>query len=209
MPLDIREKFVALLGSHFELQSLEESPVTVYGLLPDFTIAYVNPAWSRFAEDNDGQPAIANAWGVGSRYLDAIALPLRPFYQGLVERAAGRDQSLHPLTHQYECSSAQRFRKFSMQVYALPDRAGYLVINACVVDAPHDDSARPPAGAQFATYATADGQIVQCAHCRLVQRVAEPSRWDWLPDWVEQSPPGTSHGLCAMCLDYYYPAKAA
>jgi hypothetical protein len=93
-------------------------------------------------------------------------------------------------------------------VYGLTDRAGYVVINAAVVDAAHDAAVRPATEPDRETYAAGAGSIVQCAHCRLVQRVAEPSRWDWVSDWVAHSPAGTSHGLCPVCLEYYYPAMA-
>jgi hypothetical protein len=96
-----------------------------------------------------------------------------------------------------------------MQVYALQNRAGYVVVNALMVERPHDSSLRPAQVADCSRYIGDRGVIVQCAHCRLVQQAASPMRWDWVPEWVEAAPAGTSHGLCHVCFDYFYPAIAA
>lgn len=204
-----REEFLASLHPHFELRALDAHPNTVYGLLPDLTIGYVNPAWFRFADDNDGGTAVRREWGIGAKYLDAIPPTLRPFYQRLIAECADRGPSLHPVAHSYECSSAERFRMFSMHIYALPRQAGYVVVNSCVVDEPHDPDMCRAEPADREPYEDVHGMVVQCAHCRLVQRAAEPARWDWVAEWVETCPRDTTHGLCPVCFDYYYPAANA
>jgi hypothetical protein len=208
MHTHIDADFGDVLGSRFRVEDFDPDPASVFGLWPDSRLAYFNSAWTTFAAANGGQPAIGQSWGLGARYLDAIAEPLRPFYRGLLAGAPEPESSRHPVAHQYECSSATRFRMFNMQVYALPERAGFIVVNSLVVEVPHDPDVRPPQAAEPQRYLDAQGTIVQCCHCRRVRRGDDPAQWDWVPAWVERSPTGTSHGICAICLGYYYPAVA-
>ena len=32
--------------------------------------------------------------------------------------------------------------------------------------------------------------------------------WDWVPDYVAHMPDATSHGLCRLCVDFYYPVSS-
>lgn len=204
-----RETFATLLSPHFRLQDLEESSATIFGLWADFSLAYMNPAWEAFATSNDGQPQVATEWGLGASYFNAIAAPLRPFYLQLFHSAPDAGASQHPVGHVYECSSATVYRRFSMQVYALPERNGFVVINSLVVESPHDPGTRVPHNPARSHYENEDGLILQCAHCRLVKAVSDPFRWDWVPAWVDVSPPATSHGLCPLCFEYYYATQPA
>jgi hypothetical protein len=208
-PAHVDADFAALLGPRFRLEDLDQEPASVFGLWPDGTIAYTNPAWRAFASANEGQPAVEREWGLGARYLDAITDALRPFYEDLLARAPDAGTSLHPAFHQYECSSATVFRRFGMQVYALDGRAGFIIVNSLLVEAPHDDAVRPPHAADPASYVNARGIIVQCSHCRRVQHAVHPTRWDWVPGWVDRSPAATSHGICPVCFEYYYPDDGA
>lgn len=201
--------FAALLAPRFSIEELDRNPASIFGLWGDGTIAYVNPAWREFGRENGGYPRLESAWGLGAGYLDAIAEPLRPFYAGLLERAADESARLHPVTHQYECSSARLFRKYSMQVFVLEGRAGFVIVNSLVFDAPHDPAVRPSHVADPTRYRDARGLVVQCAHCRRVRRAADLVRWDWVPAWVEQCPDRTSHGVCGLCLEYYYSGAMA
>jgi len=205
----LSENFAGVLAPYFRLEDLEESRAIVFGLWPDFTLAYFNPAWQEFAESNGGQQRVATNWGVGARYLDAIPQPLRGFYERFLTATPDAGTAQHPTSHVYECSSPTVFRKFSMQVYALSDRAGYIVMNSLVVEAPHDPLTRAPHKADLQRYVDDRGVITQCSHCRLTKYVGTQERWDWVPEWVAHSAPNTSHGLCATCFNYYYNASEA
>ncbi|MEP6781107.1 MAG: hypothetical protein ABJC26_14525 [Gemmatimonadaceae bacterium] len=200
----IDRRFKAALKPRFNLAALEREPASVIGLWPDSRVAYVNKAWIAFAEKNSGNPTISEHWGIGSRYLDAIAEPLQPFYQRLFERALEANDSLHPISHQYECSSAKLFREFNMQVYSLADQQGFVIVNSLVVERPQDPTERPAHVGDATHYLRPNGTMLQCAHCRRMQSAENPARWDWVPEWVEQSPPNTSHGICEVCAAYYY-----
>lgn len=201
------KKFVSLLSPHFRLQDLEESSATIYGLWADLTLAYMNPAWVRFAELNNGQPRVANEWGLGASYLRAIPLSLRPFYTEFLGNTPDVGEAQHPVAHEYECSSATVYRRFSMQAYAMPEREGFVVINSLVVESQHDSRIRAPHDPERILYEDADGSILQCAHCRRVKVASDPFRWDWVPAWVDVSPSAVSHGLCPVCFEYYYAAQ--
>lgn len=207
MPID--PKFAALMLPRFRLEDLDRETASVFGLWPDARLAYTNSAWRAFAQSNGGQPAIAKHWDLGASYLDAIANPLRPFYEDLLTRAANvAGTSLYPIPHEYECSSADVFRKFAMHVYPLDGRSGFIVVNSLIVETPHDSITRPSHAPETSCYANEKGIILQCCHCRRVRRADDSTRWDWVPAWVEQSPAATSHGLCDVCFNYYYPEEA-
>ncbi len=195
--------FAARLAPHFLLEQLELHPASIFGLAPDGKLAYVNPAWVRFAQENGavgyGMP---QRW-IGHRYLDVIAEPLRTFYSELFELAPRAGSTLQPVSHVYECSSPEMFRQFAMKVYGLAN-GGHVVINTLVSSRPHDIRERVPRAPDRALYQSAEGMILQCAHCRLIRR-ADRTSWDWIPAWIVKMPVNTSHGVCEVCLEYYYP----
>ena len=44
------------------------------------------------------------------------------------------------------------------------------------------------------------------AHCRRVRRVRDGEHWDWVPAFVRTPAPSTTHGLCPLCFELYYPS---
>ncbi len=191
----------ALAG--LDLADLEANPNVVFGLWPDLTLAYLNPAWFRFAGENGGEPAISRDWTLGRNVMDAVAPELQPFYREFFgsQLAGGPVVSLRQ--HEYECSSAEIYRRYVMTVYRLGDGAGLLVVNATSITRPQYRPPRPP---YEGDYHDPGGWVRQCAHCRCVQHRLEPDRWDWVPFWVVSPPREVSHGLCPLCLDHFYPA---
>ena len=202
--IEIDERFAELLEQRFRLSDLERHPSSVVGIWPDTRIAYLSQAWHAFAATNDGLPAIAS-WGLGARYMDAVPEVLRPFYESFFSGVPDADASLHPMTHEYECSSPTLFRKFSMHAFALEARAGFVIVNSLLVERPHGDTRNGTASIEGSRYETAGSVVVQCSHCRRFGDARDPERWDWVPDWVASTPAGTSHGICPTCYDYYYP----
>ncbi|MCU0662582.1 MAG: hypothetical protein MUC50_09685 [Myxococcota bacterium] len=195
------DTFEPRLGQ-FDRAALDSSADSVVGLWPDLTIAYCNGGWHAFAERNGAETAIRDSWGLGRRIVDAVSGPLQRFYEERYLRALrGRD----PWHHDYECSSPAQFRKFHSIAYPLKDSAGLLVVHALVEQRPHeqDSAVAPPPRLDW--YEDHNGFIHQCGHCRRVQRLRESEQWDWVPSWVAKCPENTSHGLCSLCLDFYYP----
>ncbi len=205
MNTNCNSDFKPILSRGFQLEELDAQTSAVIGLWRDAKIAYLNPAWHRFAADNGGQPEIERCWGLGRDYLAAIAQPLRPYYERLLLTAPTRQESLTPRSHAYECSSAQLYRRFIMHVFVLPDDGGRVLINSLAIEAPHDPLLRRPCAPVLKNYLSGDGIVRQCAHCRRVQHRACAERWDWVPDWVEQPVSFISHSMCPICHHYYYP----
>jgi len=85
-----------------------------------------------------------------------------------------------------------------------------LVVNSLCEERRHVPEYRPPHppdGARYRSRKT--GLITQCCNCRRVRRLAEPSRWDWVPAWVATIPPDTTSGLCPLCSEYYWKYRQA
>lgn len=192
----------------FSLGEIEQHAGTAFGLRPDFRLGYVNPAWFEFSRTNQGEPRLSAEWTLGRSVFDAIPQVLHDFYRTLfVEAMANPKPGPRPPAHCYECSSPTLFRRFALTTYRLGNGEGLLVVNSLLVEQPHDPAVRQPAIADRPTYLHADGFVRQCSHCRRVEHGSEPNRWDWIPAWVDRSPPETSHTLCSFCLDHYYPAE--
>lgn len=188
--------FAAALDK-FELSTLEHEAGAVYALDSELRLCYFNPAWFCFARDNQGEPAISTRFTLGTPLADAISGPLQTFYlQGYAQVL----QDGGVWEHDYECSSAIQLRRFHQKSYPLARRQGIIIINSLTVEQPHAAGAEP----DERRYRNSHGLIVQCSHCRRVQRTTQPEHWDWVPAWVAQQPPRTSHSLCQPCYDYYY-----
>jgi hypothetical protein len=185
----------------FSVESLDRDGASIFGLWPDFTLACFNEGWRRFAAENGGVQQIAR-WGLGRSVLDAVSGSLRAFYAAAYRECLNRRS---PWEHAYECSSPDRYRQFHLTAYPLGERQGLLVVNSLSIEAPHDPLERRPHQPVESMYRDARGLLHQCSHCRRVRRAVGEQAWDWVPQWVRQCPSGTSHGLCPICLSYYYP----
>lgn len=204
-PLEMRcdPSFAKLLPQNY-LSSLESHPHVVHGLWPDLSLAYFNPQWSLFAEQNGGKDMLS-AWPLGRSMLQAVPEVGREYYEMFYAAALSCD-SAHPKEHEYECSSAEVFRKFVMMAYPLRAGAqmGLVVVHSLKAEWLHVDTAPTsmPPTAQLYTQST--GLIRQCMHCRRVHRADESDSWDWVPAWVREPQDNVTHSLCAVCLEHYY-----
>jgi hypothetical protein len=193
--------FLPLLES-LDIAGLERHPSSVYGMRPDMTLAYFNPAWLTFSAQNGGEPAISTQWGLGCNVIAAISAVLQPYYISAFNNCL---QVLEPWKHQYECSSAEKYRLMYMIAYPLAKGRGILSVHSQIIEKPHDPQTRPARAADEAAYLDQNGYFHQCAHCRRMQHATMPEQWDWVPPWVESPPPKTSHTICPLCLNHYYP----
>ena len=185
----------------FDLDTLAAQEHTIYGLDATWRLAYVNPAWFRFAAENDGLPQIIRDWPLGRDVLDACAPELRVFYADVYD-AVLRSGTLWE--HDFECSSADQYRLLHQTAYPLADGLGLLIVVSPIEQHPQmrDDAVHEPAAK---AYQDEDGQIAQCAHCRKTRRPDRRHRWDWVPAWVARPPAHVTHTLCPVCLDHYFP----
>jgi hypothetical protein len=194
------------LLSKFELEEIEESSETIFGLWSDFTLGYFNSGWKEFAKENGAPPVLTTPEYLGRSVIEVCGQELAPFYKNLFESGlAMSEEELHPVQHRYECSSADLFRKFLMTVYPLGEGDGLLVTNSLVIEVEHEKRGADPHPPMSAEYRDEQDLIRQCSHCRKVKHVSSRSRWDWIPAWVEEPPSEVSHTLCPVCLEHFYP----
>jgi len=199
--------FDELIGESW-LTRLEKHTGTVYGFQPDYCLAYFNPAWQRFARENGGEPAISRDWGLGVSVMDAAPKELKEFYENYFARSFKSDPLIgQPPHHEYECSSAEIYRKLMMTCHALKEEKGLIVVNSVLVERTHDPQERIPQPPDESTYVGSNGLVCQCVHCRRVLNIIVENRWDWVPQWVTGIPPKTSYTLCETCFGAYYPDK--
>ncbi|MFP3873903.1 MAG: hypothetical protein ACLFV1_05560 [Thiohalophilus sp.] len=192
--------FQQLLAQHFSIAALEQQSGTVYGLWPDLTLAYMNPAWFHFARNNQGEPVISRQWRRGRVVTDALPEVLHPFYVELYLRGL-EQQDDTPLEHDYECSSAQQYRLLAMTVHNLGCGAGLLIVNNPRQVTQHW---RLPQEADQSRYLNDRGDLVQCSHCRCYQNKRQKHRWDWIPAWLTNPPDNRNQTLCPDCFNHYY-----
>ncbi len=186
---------------HHRIDDLRAHAGSVYGVWPDFRLAYFNPAWFRFAKDNAGEPAISARWGLGASILDAIPPGVREFYETSYRECL---RTGNIWTYEYECSSDSIFRLLAQVVYPLGRAEGFLIANSVRVEKNHDSKERMAKPPDDHVYRDQDGFIHQCACCRRVKNLDEPERWDWVPAWVAQIPVAASHTFCPPCFGHYF-----
>jgi hypothetical protein len=116
----------------FRLARLEEDPSIVYMLGPELRIVYCNRAWDDFAALNGGV-GINRQAVLGASVMEAIVMPLRPFY---ARGFGGAQRESRAWEHDFECSSPELYRLFRMRVLPLAD--SYLMVeNSLRVERPH------------------------------------------------------------------------
>lgn len=179
----------------FDLNLLVRSPNVCYVIDADLRLVYVNDAYLRFGVEN-GTPDIAETFGPGCSILDAISGPQKSYYEHFLRTALSADS---PQALDYECSSPDQYREFHMVLYPLHNQAGLLADHALNRSGTHSRVAIP---FDPSWYRDANGIIHQCGHCRRV-RHTQTNAYDWCPEALNVGP--VSHGLCASCLDFYYP----
>ncbi|HEX7286519.1 MAG TPA: hypothetical protein VF532_10070 [Candidatus Angelobacter sp.] len=178
------------------LEVLESSSDPCFAVNEALDITYCNPAWDAFALKNEGEPEVLRAKIVSRNLLAFVPEDLKEFHAVLFAKARATGQ---PVSHDYECSSATMFRLYRMQIYPLDQ--GFAVINSLRLEHPHD---RTPLQPNDAVYRNKGGLIRMCANCRRTNRTSDPAAWDWVPAYVDRERENVTHGVCPLCLEYYY-----
>jgi hypothetical protein len=178
--------------------ALDASPLISYVLNSSYRIVYCNAAWDRFATEN-GAPELTQGAVLGTDFRRTLGGDLLPFYLQAIDQVA---QTGAVWEWVYECSSPELFRKFQMRVQPL-QKAGWLVTNARVVERPHIDAVR----ASLNDYASEYDLITICSNCRRSRRIDRPTEWDFVPTHLDRGLTNISHGLCPLCLEYFYPKE--
>jgi hypothetical protein len=192
---------VHLPANSLDLEELDADGSSIAILNRETRILWVNKGWTRFARENGGELVIASDWGPGALYLAGMSAPL---VNELAELFAQVLRSGEPFVQQYLCSSPALHREFRMRV--LPVEGRQLLCEHTLVRVDSTDASTPAADLEETRYRGAHGLISMCAQCGRTKRL--DGQWQWIPSWAAQSPPATSHGLCASCFSCYYGALA-
>ncbi len=173
---------------------LDANRAVIYILDADLKIVYCNPAWDAFALANGGERCTA-ARVLGTALLPRLIPEFQTFYSNVL--GACRAES-RVIAFDYECSSAEIYRTFQMQIFPFKTWDGVMVMNSLRVEKPAEAGLKQPRD----NYVNERGMTILCSHCRRA-KTANGDRWDWVPDLLEPSPT-VSHGLCLVCRDYFY-----
>ena len=184
------------LPQDIPLTVLESNPSTCYMLGAGLEITYCNPAWNRFAAENGGVGLLAESV-LNRPVLQYFTPVMRDYYSDLFARARDERQML---CQEYECSSAETFRSFQMQIYPLKD--GFAIVNSLRAERVHSSKAMLPFDH---TYLQSNGLLRMCSNCRRTSRNDESGRWDWVPGYLAHGLKNITHGICPVCLEYFYP----
>jgi hypothetical protein len=178
---------------------VEADTAVIFCLDADLRITYCNPAWDRFALANGGTH-LCRPTPIGISVLDYISGPDKQYFAKQYRRVIGREE---PWERDYECSSANVYRRFRLRVVPMQKRPGLFVVNSLRVEHAHQLTAC--AGIE-SEYRRPDGFIVMCASCRRTRRYCPGMDvWDWVPTFVDTFPLRTTHGVCSPCRELYYP----
>jgi hypothetical protein len=186
------------LPSSAPLAVLDKSPHAGFVVSEQLEVTYCNRSWDCFAHEQGGSAAVLARNIVSRNLMEFVAPDLQSFYRELFAQARARGR---PVGHDYECSSASVFRLYRMQIYPLQPGQGFVVENSLRVERPHD---RVPVEPDDTLYKDSEGIIHACANCRRTRRTTNPAVWDWVPAYLESHELNISHGVCPMCLEFYY-----
>jgi hypothetical protein len=182
-----------------EFPNVESDPEVSFVLDEKLRLVYCNPAWDRFALWNGGA-SLEAARMIGTPVLECTSGAVFDYYQSLYADILAGAQAR---SHDFHCSSPEMERLMRMQVHGFRSVRALLVTCSLRVERPHSFPALPPIEA---AYRDERGLIVMCCNCRRTRRLGtRPEVWDWIPDFVRRLPDAVSHGICKLCLAYYYP----
>lgn len=168
---------------------------------------FVNEAWDRHAVMNGGSPQCLGAALIGTSWLDHIqGDEVRRIHAELLARAlAARAPNPRPLIQVSESNTPTTAGLLSTRLEPVlqgGEALGVSIVHSTVRERPIEevyDIVTRPADA----YRDAQGEIVQCSCCRRVRDVAEPERWDFVPELLA-TPPRTLHAICELCAELHY-----
>jgi len=171
------------------------------------TFLFVNDAWDRYALENGGAPGCLGSSLIGTCWLDHIKGPeARQIHATLLDRAV-RTRGPHPrpVTQVGEANTATTAALISTRLE--PVLQGGEPIAVRIVH--RTVRVRPIAEVYEVVQRSADayrdgtGAIAQCSCCRRVRDLAEPERWDFVPELLN-GPQWFTHCVCELCAELHY-----
>lgn len=188
------------------LDSLNSHTCAVYGLDSKLNIAYQNPASIKFSEDNSDNNHVSCESSLGRNIFDLIPDVLAPVYKELFESVMN-EKSVSMISRQieYECSSPELYRRFSMHIYPIGKDGGLLVVHSLLIEEPYIAFFADATNmVNECNYINKHGLVTQCANCRRIKNLSIEGQWDWIPKWIKEPHTPMSHGICRPCMHHYY-----
>jgi hypothetical protein len=183
--------------AHMDMAPLNASMNTIFFLDSQLIIRGYNDYYVHFATQN-GLLDIESKFGLDCPVLEAISPELRSYYEQSWQKTLLANRVF---TQEYECSSPEQIRRYYQTAYPIYGGTGLIVISTCMFTLENDSDEV----AVMPQHTRPDGFVVQCSNCRKVKNHDFEEQWDWIPQWVGNPPSNTSHGICAYCIDHYYP----
>jgi DNA-binding NarL/FixJ family response regulator len=178
--------------------TLERSKDIIFMVDSQLTITYCNPAWDKFAIANGGEEVVG-ALVLGTDLMRVIPESLHDFYSDVFERCQLRQSTFD---FDYECSSAEQYRLDHMTILPLRRSGELAIVNSVRVERIH--GAQCPALSSEDVYFNVHGMLTVCSHCRRTRRQDIPDVWDWVPAFLQTRKWKISHGMCPVCVSYFY-----
>ena len=194
-PLDARldRAFHRLLPASVRL-ALEENSSPALCLDSELKIRYVNPAWFTVGE------SVGLTWM--GRLIEACMEPhLATEFSGHFRQVL---ETGNVWNKNYACAAPEAYRMFRLTVYPLPGRRGLALQHTLRVEVAHAPEIVESPGAILTDE---HGQYTQCCQCLRFRDPGQSESWKWVPAWAHKPPVPTSHTLCTLCLEHYYPAE--
>jgi CheY-like chemotaxis protein len=182
------------LAKKFDLEALQRDPSPTVFVDGRGLILWVNAAWVAFGAENG---AVNEAILPGKNYFTAVRGDLNPWFMQVATSCLSSGGSFET---DYDCSSTETKREYRMRMLPIHE-LGLLIVHSLRVEHAHDPELQNDVEAS--RYVSANGIIIMCSNCRRVKRSDEP-RWDWVPSWLTNAPVPVSHGLCHVCLAFYF-----
>jgi hypothetical protein len=195
-----------MLVSPAILESLSKDSAIAFVVDAALDIQHTNQAWVRSAL-RDGAIPLAPSGLVGRNYLDFVVGPLHELLSRKLHTALAPSTSAAGLLITSECNTPLYFQTLTTHVLPLrtagASAEGLVLLHSlhinCLLSEREELFEEP-----FDTWRNAAGLLVQCGCCRRV-RDARDDCWKMHARLVAEPAPNTSHGLCATCLEAYYP----
>lgn len=179
----------------FDVVALERSPDVVYVLGAQLRLRFVNERYREVASSCPGE--VLDRYPLGAAVLPAIDPTLRDHYRSLYTTAL---RNRAPRFEEYSCPTPTEMADYRCALYPL-DGHGVLVVHSRLTHRPWTDD-------ELERLRHVDGELLRmCAGCR---RIRSPEgEWLYVPRVIEETPDGTSHGLCEPCSAHYLGATGA
>lgn len=186
-----------LVSAGFTSQSLEKNSDVVFVLDRSLYLIYCNAAWDVFARENGGEQLVRDKF-IGTYCLHGVPKFLSDLYKRIFSGVLRTGMAWE---HDYQCSSATKYRVFHMRILPL-GHSHLLVENSLAVECPH----RRKRYRNYQTrYINRHGLIIMCAHCRRIEHLNPQGKreWHWVHGYLVTAPAPISHGLCPACISYH------